>query len=82
MVLCLSYSHTGVVLIDRPSVFSFHSRVGQRGGGLNSSAARSEHEVSEIIDGISEHEVSSSVKDALLFALCSSLAPMYTLSQC
>lgn len=37
---------------------SFHSRVGQRGGGLNSSAARSEHEVTEIIDGISEHEVS------------------------
>ncbi|KAM9744671.1 nuclear receptor corepressor 2 isoform 3-T4 [Menidia menidia] len=32
------------------------SRVGQRGGGLASSAARSEHEVSEIIDGISEHE--------------------------
>uniref|UniRef100_A0A8C5ELJ4 Nuclear receptor corepressor 2-like n=1 Tax=Gouania willdenowi TaxID=441366 RepID=A0A8C5ELJ4_GOUWI len=32
------------------------SRVSQRGGGLNSSAARSEHEVSEIIDGISEHE--------------------------
>lgn len=31
------------------------SRVGQRGGGLTS-AARSEHEVSEIIDGISEHE--------------------------
>ena len=34
------------------------SRVGQRGGGLASSAARSEHEVSEIIDGISEQEVS------------------------
>ncbi|XP_063346347.1 nuclear receptor corepressor 2 isoform X1 [Pelmatolapia mariae] len=32
------------------------SRVGQRGSGLTSSAARSEHEVSEIIDGISEHE--------------------------
>ncbi|CAL1616291.1 unnamed protein product [Knipowitschia caucasica] len=31
------------------------SRVGQRGGSL-ASAARSEHEVSEIIDGISEHE--------------------------
>lgn len=45
-------------------VFSFHSRVGQRGGGLNSSAARSEHEVSEIIDGISEHEVSSSFEHA------------------
>lgn len=35
-----------------------NSRVAQRGGGLSSSAARSEHEVSEIIDGISEHEVS------------------------
>uniref|UniRef100_A0A673Z3J2 Nuclear receptor corepressor 2 n=1 Tax=Salmo trutta TaxID=8032 RepID=A0A673Z3J2_SALTR len=32
------------------------SRVGQRGGGLASSSARSEHEVSEIIDGISEQE--------------------------
>uniref|UniRef100_A0A674CPY3 Nuclear receptor corepressor 2 n=1 Tax=Salmo trutta TaxID=8032 RepID=A0A674CPY3_SALTR len=32
------------------------SRVGQRGGGLASSAARSEHEVSEIVDGISEQE--------------------------
>lgn len=39
----------------------FDSRVAQRGGGLNSSAARSEHEVSEIIDGISEHEVSFSL---------------------
>lgn len=44
--------------------FSICSRVGQRGGGLTSSAARSEHEVSEIIDGISEHEVSSSVQVA------------------
>lgn len=33
-----------------------YSRVAQRGGGL-ASAARSEHEVSEIIDGISEQEV-------------------------
>lgn len=40
------------------ALFFLHSRVAQRGGGLNSSAARSEHEVSEIIDGISEHEVS------------------------
>uniref|UniRef100_W5MFZ2 Nuclear receptor corepressor 2 n=1 Tax=Lepisosteus oculatus TaxID=7918 RepID=W5MFZ2_LEPOC len=32
------------------------SRVGQRSGALSSSAARSEHEVSEIIDGISEQE--------------------------
>lgn len=39
------------------SSFFICSRVGQRGGGLTSSAARSEHEVSEIIDGISEHEV-------------------------
>uniref|UniRef100_A0A8C9QKW3 Nuclear receptor corepressor 2 n=1 Tax=Spermophilus dauricus TaxID=99837 RepID=A0A8C9QKW3_SPEDA len=31
-------------------------RVGQRGGGLSMSAARSEHEVSEIIDGLSEQE--------------------------
>lgn len=36
----------------------FPSRVGQRGsGGLSMSAARSEHEVSEIIDGLSEQEV-------------------------
>ncbi|XP_030892743.1 nuclear receptor corepressor 2-like isoform X2 [Leptonychotes weddellii] len=33
-------------------------RVGQRGSGLSMSAARSEHEVSEIIDGLSEQEVS------------------------
>ncbi|KAM9329222.1 nuclear receptor corepressor 2 [Gastrophryne carolinensis] len=33
------------------------SRVGQRGSGLSLSAARSEHEVSEIIDGLSEQEV-------------------------
>uniref|UniRef100_A0A8C6BWD4 Nuclear receptor corepressor 2 n=1 Tax=Monodon monoceros TaxID=40151 RepID=A0A8C6BWD4_MONMO len=31
-------------------------RVGQRGSGLSMSAARSEHEVSEIIDGLSEQE--------------------------
>nr|XP_033811631.1 nuclear receptor corepressor 2 isoform X4 [Geotrypetes seraphini] len=31
-------------------------RVGQRGGSLTMSAARSEHEVSEIIDGLSEQE--------------------------
>lgn len=36
------------------------SRVGQRGSGLSMSAARSEHEVSEIIDGLSEQEVSPS----------------------
>lgn len=53
-----------VDLNERVFFFSFCSRVGQRGGGLTSSAARSEHEVSEIIDGISEHEVSSSVKVA------------------
>lgn len=35
------------------------SRVGQRGSGLSMSAARSEHEVSEIIDGLSEQEVSA-----------------------
>lgn len=44
-----------------PFFFTFCSRVGQRGGGLTSSAARSEHEVSEIIDGISEHEVNAAV---------------------
>uniref|UniRef100_A0A8C7MKM3 Nuclear receptor corepressor 2 n=1 Tax=Oncorhynchus kisutch TaxID=8019 RepID=A0A8C7MKM3_ONCKI len=43
------------------------SRVGQRGGGLASSSARSEHEVSEIIDGISEQEVSSSKSKQALF---------------
>ncbi|ERE76016.1 nuclear receptor corepressor 2 isoform 1 [Cricetulus griseus] len=32
------------------------NRVGQRGSGLSMSAARSEHEVSEIIDGLSEQE--------------------------
>ncbi|XP_018118133.1 nuclear receptor corepressor 2 isoform X5 [Xenopus laevis] len=32
------------------------SRVGQRGNSLSLSAARSEHEVSEIIDGLSEQE--------------------------
>uniref|UniRef100_H3B377 Nuclear receptor corepressor 2 n=1 Tax=Latimeria chalumnae TaxID=7897 RepID=H3B377_LATCH len=32
------------------------SRVGQRGCSLSVSAARSEHEMSEIIDGLSEHE--------------------------
>ncbi|XP_063310387.1 nuclear receptor corepressor 2 isoform X2 [Pelobates fuscus] len=32
------------------------SRVGQRGSSLSLSAARSEHEVSEIIDGLSEQE--------------------------
>ena len=37
---------------------SISSRVGQRGSGLSMSAARSEHEVSEIIDGLSEQEVS------------------------
>lgn len=47
-------------------LFFFDSRVAQRGGGLNSSAARSEHEVSEIIDGISEHEVSFSLPGAKL----------------
>ncbi|XP_018427583.1 PREDICTED: nuclear receptor corepressor 1-like, partial [Nanorana parkeri] len=31
-------------------------RVGQRGGGLSATIARSEHEISEIIDGLSEQE--------------------------
>lgn len=54
-----------VIVIKFHLYISFHSRVGQRGGGLNSSAARSEHEVSEIIDGISEHEVSNCFEHAL-----------------
>lgn len=33
------------------------SRVGQRGTGLSATIARSEHEISEIIDGLSEQEV-------------------------
>lgn len=32
-------------------------RVGQRGAGLSATIARSEHEISEIIDGLSEQEV-------------------------
>ncbi|XP_062816789.1 nuclear receptor corepressor 1 isoform X2 [Anolis carolinensis] len=32
------------------------SRVGQRGAGLSATIARSEHEISEIIDGLSEQE--------------------------
>lgn len=32
-------------------------RVGQRGTGLSATIARSEHEISEIIDGLSEQEV-------------------------
>lgn len=39
------------------------SRVGQRGSGLSMSAARSEHEVSEIIDGLSEQEVRPRPRD-------------------
>lgn len=34
-----------------------HPRVGQRGAGLSATIARSEHEISEIIDGLSEQEV-------------------------
>lgn len=43
--------------LEMPTVPSIPSRVGQRGSGLSMSAARSEHEVSEIIDGLSEQEV-------------------------
>lgn len=40
-------------------IFSILSyRVGQRGTGLSATIARSEHEISEIIDGLSEQEVS------------------------
>lgn len=35
----------------------FFRRVGQRGTGLSATIARSEHEISEIIDGLSEQEV-------------------------
>lgn len=35
----------------------FFHRVGQRGTGLSATIARSEHEISEIIDGLSEQEV-------------------------
>lgn len=37
--------------------FLFIFRVGQRGAGLSATIARSEHEISEIIDGLSEQEV-------------------------
>lgn len=37
--------------------FFFIFRVGQRGAGLSATIARSEHEISEIIDGLSEQEV-------------------------
>lgn len=47
-------------------LFSPHSRVGQRGAGLSATIARSEHEISEIIDGLSEQEV------RLLSVLCCS----------
>lgn len=38
-------------------LFFPNSRVGQRGAGLSATIARSEHEISEIIDGLSEQEV-------------------------
>lgn len=37
--------------------FLYEFRVGQRGAGLSATIARSEHEISEIIDGLSEQEV-------------------------
>lgn len=37
-------------------------RVGQRGAGLSATIARSEHEISEIIDGLSEQEVRTGKK--------------------
>lgn len=53
----------------------FPSRVGQRGsGGLSMSAARSEHEVSEIIDGLSEQEV----RPGCPFSSSSSLTPLFS----
>lgn len=47
------------------------SRVGQRGAGLPATIARSEHEISEIIDGLSEQEVRYCSK--LLFAQADNL---------
>lgn len=53
----------------------FPSRVGQRGsGGLSMSAARSEHEVSEIIDGLSEQEV----RQGCTFSSSSPLTPLFS----
>ena len=53
----------------------FPSRVGQRGsGGLSMSAARSEHEVSEIIDGLSEQEV----RPGYPFSSSSPLTPLFS----
>lgn len=50
--------------------------MGQRGGGLASSAARSEHEVSEIVDGISEQEVSSYTSPPALHLSFNPLSPL------
>lgn len=53
----------------------FPSRVGQRGSsGLSMSAARSEHEVSEIIDGLSEQEV----RPGCPFSSSSLLTPLFS----
>lgn len=43
----------------KPVCHYFCGRVGQRGTGLSATIARSEHEISEIIDGLSEQEVSN-----------------------
>lgn len=40
-------------------MFVLQFRVGQRGTGMSATIARSEHEISEIIDGLSEQEVSA-----------------------
>lgn len=45
--------HWALILL----LFTPNSRVGQRGAGLSATIARSEHEISEIIDGLSEQEV-------------------------
>lgn len=60
-IKCVFFGVTGFCYF-----FAFWSRVGQRGSGLTSSAARSEHEVSEIIDGLSEHEVNSLSKGVFI----------------
>lgn len=51
----------------------FSLRVGQRGTGLSATIARSEHEISEIIDGLSEQEVGTSCRTFEVLFLCRGL---------
>lgn len=58
---CCGVQKLQIELISTLSFFPLFSprfRVGQRGAGLSATIARSEHEISEIIDGLSEQEVS------------------------